>query len=81
MIARGKLQGENLHKKHFSIYLLWILYLYQRLMEQPQNTISSTTTLAALAGILFFGPFIARTKDSSSRQNGERISRDDFFIL
>ncbi len=27
-------------------------------MEQPQNTISNSTILSALAGIMFFGPFI-----------------------
>jgi hypothetical protein len=38
-------------------------------MEQLQNTISSTTTMTALAGILFFGPIIAKTKDENIQNN------------
>jgi hypothetical protein len=37
--------------------------------QQPQNTISSNITMTALAGILFFGPLIARTKDEAIQHN------------
>jgi hypothetical protein len=39
-------------------------------MQQPSsNTISSNTTMTALAGILFFGPLIANTKDETIQNN------------
>ena len=47
-------------------------------MEQPQNTIPSNDILTSIAGILFFGPIIARTKKSVLNE-WETVMQNNLF--